>query len=72
MQRLKISDNGRYLVTENGQPFFWMADTAWELFHRCKLLEEISCYLDNRRAKSFNVIQAVALPELDGLNVPTP
>ncbi len=30
-QRIKVSENGRYLVTEHGDPFFWMGDTAWEL-----------------------------------------
>ena len=24
----------RFLVTEDGTPFFWLGDTAWELFHR--------------------------------------
>ena len=28
-----ISPNHRYLLKE-GKPFFWMGDTAWELFHR--------------------------------------
>ncbi len=31
---LKVSDNGRYLVKADGSPFFWLGDTAWELFHR--------------------------------------
>ena len=33
-ERLTISANGRFLVTESGRPFFWLGDTAWELFHR--------------------------------------
>ena len=69
IERILTSLNGRYLVTENGQPFFWMGDTAWELFHRCTL-EEAALYLDNRRQLGFNVIQAVILAELDGLHVP--
>lgn len=71
LQRLKISDNNRFLATEDGKPFFWMADTAWELFHRCDL-EEAALYLKKRSEQGFNVIQAVALAELDGLNVPNP
>lgn len=71
MQQLKISDNRHYLITADGQPFFWMADTAWELFHRCSLAEA-ELYLDNRQAKGFNVIQAVILAEQDGLHTPTP
>lgn len=66
---LKVSDNGHYLEFENKKPFFWLGDTAWELFHRLTL-EEIEQYLDNRKEKGFNVIQAVILAELDGLRVP--
>ncbi|MBN2312771.1 MAG: DUF4038 domain-containing protein, partial [Sedimentisphaerales bacterium] len=33
-RRLRISDSGRHLVYENGEPFFWLADTGWEIFHR--------------------------------------
>ncbi len=68
-QRLKVSDNHRYLVTEENEPFFWQADTAWELFHKCTL-EETEMYLKKRKSQGFNVIQAVALAELDGLNSP--
>ena len=27
--KLKVSDNGRYLMHENGTPFFWLGDTGW-------------------------------------------
>ncbi len=68
-QHLKVSENNRFLVTEDGEPFFWLADTAWELFHRTDLQEAIM-YLENRKSQGFNVIQAVALAELDGLDTP--
>jgi hypothetical protein len=67
--KLKISDNKRFLVHEDGAPFFYLGDTGWELFHRLNK-EETEKYLENRRAKGFTVIQAVALAELDGLNTP--
>lgn len=67
--RLKVSDNRRFLVFENGTPFFYLGDTGWELFHRLTK-DETERYLENRRAKGFTVIQAVALAELDGLNTP--
>lgn len=70
-QRLQVSDNQRFLVTEDGQAFFWQADTAWELFHRCDR-EEAELYLRKRASQGFNVIQAVALAELDGLNTANP
>jgi hypothetical protein len=69
--RLRVSDNKRFLVTENGQPFFWLGDTAWELFHRLNR-EQADTYLEDRAKKGFTVIQAVALAELNGLNDPNP
>ena len=68
---LKISDNQRFLVTAEGQPFFWLGDTAWELFHRLNR-EEAESYLKNRAERRFTVIQAVVLSELDGLKDPNP
>ena len=67
--RLKVSDNHHFLVTESGAPFFWLGDTAWEIFHRLTR-EEADRYLKNRADKGFTVIQAVALAEFDGLHEP--
>lgn len=67
--KLEVSKNRRYLQHEDGTPFFYLGDTAWELFHRLNE-EEVERYLENRRAKGFTVIQAVILAELDGLNTP--
>ncbi len=67
--KLKVSDNHRFLVFEDGTPFFYLGDTAWELFHRLSK-EDAEKYLENRREKGFTVIQAVILAELDGLNTP--
>ncbi|MEM9327982.1 MAG: glycoside hydrolase family 140 protein [Bacteroidota bacterium] len=68
-QPLRVSENKRFLVTQDGDPFFWLADTAWELFHRTNR-EQARMYLLKRKSQGFNVIQAVALAELDGLNTP--
>ena len=57
------------MVHEDGSPFFYLGDTAWELFHRLKR-EEADLYLTNRAAKGFTVIQAVVLAEFDGLKTP--
>jgi hypothetical protein len=65
--KLVVSENKRYLVFEDGTPFFYLGDTGWELFHRLTIAET-DRYLENRRAKGFTVIQAVVLSELDGLN----
>src|SRR5436190_13794254 len=67
--RLKVSENKRFLVTEDGKPFFWLGDTAWELFHRLNR-EEADLYLKTRAEQGFTVIQSVALAEFDGLTVP--
>jgi hypothetical protein len=69
--RLKVSENQRYLVHADGKPFFYLADTAWELFHRLDR-EEATRYLEDRARKGFTVIQAVALAELEGLTDPNP
>lgn len=69
LPRLKVSENRRFLVSAEGKPFFWLGDTAWELFHRLDRAEA-EVYLRDRAAKGFNVIQAVALAELDGLTEP--
>jgi hypothetical protein len=69
--RLKVSDNHRFLVTEDGKPFFWLGDTAWELFHRLNR-EQAEQFLDNRAKLGFNVVQAVAIAELEGHTDPNP
>ena len=70
-QRLEVSENQRFLIQEDGTPFFWLGDTAWELFHRCNREQAVS-YLDKRAEQGFNVVQCVALAELDGLQDPNP
>jgi hypothetical protein len=65
---LKISENGRFLSDENGQPFFWLGDTGWLLFSKLNR-EEAEKYLENRAEKGFNVIQVMVLHELKSANV---
>lgn len=66
----KIITKGRNFATEDNKPFFYTACTGWEMFHKLTF-EEAKIYINNRAAKGFNVIQAVAVAELDGLNTPT-
>src|SRR5205085_2502535 len=68
-QRIHPDPSGHFLVTESGQPFFWLADTAWELFHRLNRAQA-EHYLEIRRQQCFNVIQAVILAEMDGIHIP--
>ncbi|MDX2302533.1 MAG: glycoside hydrolase family 140 protein [Microscillaceae bacterium] len=68
--QFSISENQRFILRD-GKPFFWLADTAWELFHRLNR-EQADQYLKRRAEQGFTVIQAVALAEFDGLHVPNP
>ncbi len=68
---LKVADDHRTLVHEDGTPFLWLGDTAWEMFHRLTR-DEAEQFLEKRRSQGFTVIQAVALAEYDGLTRPTP
>jgi Protein of unknown function (DUF4038)/Putative collagen-binding domain of a collagenase len=65
ISRLRVSDNHRFLVYENGDPFFWLGDTTWELFHRLNREEAVRLF-ENRAANRFTVLQSVAVAELDG------
>jgi hypothetical protein len=42
LQPLKISASKRFFQTQDGKPFFWLGDTAWLLFMKCKREEAIS------------------------------
>jgi hypothetical protein len=57
------------LLDAEGKPFFYLADTAWELFHRLDA-KDAEAYLKDRAAKGFTVIQAVVLAEFGGLVEP--
>jgi hypothetical protein len=66
---LRVSANHRFLEHADGTPFFYLGDTAWELFHRLTNDEAVK-YLDDRASKGFTVIQAVVLAEFDELGTP--
>src|SRR5687767_9749282 len=68
--QFRISENKRYLL-KDGEPFFWLGDTAWELFHRLDR-DEADRYLKDRADKGFTVIQVVLTGKLDlvGLDAP--
>jgi hypothetical protein len=58
VQPLRTSHDGHYLTEADGAPFFWLADTAWDLFQRLER-EEVDHYFKDRAAKGFTIIQAV-------------
>lgn len=68
MPALKISENGRYMTTDDGKPFFWLGDTGWLLFNKLDR-EEAEQYLEDRKQKGFNVVQAMVLHTVPSVNV---
>ena len=69
IDHIEVSENQRFLTHQGGKPFFYLGDTAWELFHRLDQ-DEAKLYLKDRAKKGFTVIQAVAIAELDGISTP--
>lgn len=67
--RLRISANRRFLIKEDGSPFFYLGDTAWLLYHRLTH-EEVAAYLRARAQQGFTVIQTSLLGERQGLTEP--
>src|SRR4051812_20543627 len=67
-KKLKVSENGRFFTDEKGNPFFWLGDTGWLLFSKLTREEAVQ-YLEDRRKKGFNVIQAMVLHSLAAVNV---
>lgn len=68
MPALKVSENGRYLTTDDGKPFFWLGDTGWLLFNKLNR-DEAEQYLEDRKQKGFNVVQAMVLHTVPSVNV---
>lgn len=69
LPKLEVSKNKRFLVDQSGKPFFYLADTTWELFHRLDRKQAVQ-YLDLRASQRYTAIQAVVLAELDGVMDP--
>lgn len=68
---LRVSENRRFLVHDDGRPFFYLGDTAWAIIQRLDR-EETDEYLRDRAAKGFTVIQTVVISEFAGLTAPNP
>lgn len=67
--QIRVSLNNKFLTTKEGQPFFWLGDTDWEMFHRLTR-EETESFIQTRSRQGFNVLQAVALAEFNGIREP--
>jgi hypothetical protein len=60
---IRVSETGRHFVDRDGQPFFWLGDTAWLMPQRARR-EDVDQYLETRARQGFTVIQvAVVMAE---------
>jgi hypothetical protein len=62
---IRVSGNGRYFVDAKGEPFYFLADTQWELFRRYSL-DQARFILENRHAKGFTVVMVMLTGVGDG------
>lgn len=60
MDRLRISENRRYFVKEDGTPFTWLADTDWTMPLAMKW-DDALYLMQTRKEQGFTVLQIVAL-----------
>jgi Protein of unknown function (DUF4038)/Putative collagen-binding domain of a collagenase len=67
LPRVRVHEGGHLLETADGQPFFWLGDTAWQLVDGTTR-EECSYYLHTRARQGYRVIQTVVLSEIHGVN----
>lgn len=65
---IRPSSDGHFFQDAGGQPFFWLADTAWLLFHRLDY-SEAETYFTDRANKGFNVVLAVGFTQI-GIDSP--
>ena len=70
LPRIVVHPDGHYLAGDDGSPFFWLGDTAWQLI-QSTTRPECSYYLHTRARQGFTVIQTVVLAEFGGVKQPT-
>ncbi len=62
---VKVSQNGRYFVDQQGKPVFWLGTTQWQLF-REYTLDEAKLTIEKVADKGFAFIQVMLLGVGDG------
>lgn len=65
--KLEVTKDGRYLMYHNGQPFFWLANTAWLMPQRADR-REVKYLLEASRKAGYNVVQILALDDVPSIN----
>src|SRR5687767_6381137 len=62
---VKVSENGRYFIDQQGAPVFWLGTTQWQLV-RDFTLDEARLILAKSKEKGFAFIQVMLLGVGDG------
>jgi hypothetical protein len=62
---VKVSENRRYFVDQEGKPVFWLGTTQWQVF-RDNTVEEARTIFSNVKSKGFAFVQAMLLGPGDG------
>ena len=65
LQKLQVSSNKRFLVQEDGSPFFWLNDSAWFLPKVSNA--DVSFYLADRAQKRFTSVMITCMYHSDVL-----
>jgi len=66
--RLKVSADGKFLMHENGKPFFWLGNTGWLMPERLDR-DEAAFYLERCAAAGYNVVQVQVINGVPAFNV---
>ena len=66
---IAVHPDGRYLMKSDGTPFFWIGDTAWNLFDK-NTVADARKYLTARSRQGYTVIQASLMFGGYGVNKP--
>ncbi|MBT3266406.1 DUF4038 domain-containing protein [Candidatus Poribacteria bacterium] len=62
---IRVSANGRYFESADGEPFFWLGDTQWQLA-RDFTLDEVDAIVRGRQRQGFNVLLVMLTGVGDG------
>ena len=66
--RLTVSDNQRFLQFENGEPFFWLGETAWLMPERLNR-DEVQFYLQTCQEAGYNMVQVQVVNGVPAYNI---
>ena len=65
--QFKVSENSRFILRD-GKPFFWLGDTAWELFHRLSTKDATYYFCKASIPRALDENELATLAKKNGLN----